>query len=342
MDPKRRGNYLRAPAKDEGAMDNATTEFRWRVARSFALVACLAGYCMAAGSLPKAQATSASQGSGSNSRLLSAEGGRAIVYAVQDQDQPTRGAQDCSHLVHQMYLNAGFEYPYASSFELYAGNENFERVRHPQPGDLIAWPGHVGIVLEPTEHSFYSLVSTGPEAQNYEGLYWKSRGRPRFYRYKVENAEILTAAKSPAPVRAPNSAKPHDATQVIEERSTAAASAADRPPKMASERTKVVNEQPSEPAPPVAATPFEVPESIIIAAANKPPTNSQVAVAISELSNASGSILRTEDRKSTRLNSSHTVISYAVFCLKKKKNEAMPKLTQRQGNLNAYSAQPPT
>src|SRR5256885_4086886 len=28
-----------------------------------------------------------------------------------------------------------------------------------------------------------------------------------------------------------------------------------------------------------------------------------------------------EDRKSTRLNSSHLVISYAVFCLKKKKNK---------------------
>src|SRR5438034_2289835 len=28
------------------------------------------------------------------------------------------------------------------------------------------------------------------------------------------------------------------------------------------------------------------------------------------------------DRKSTRLNSSHTVISYAVFCLKKKKEHA--------------------
>src|SRR5436190_16143471 len=28
-----------------------------------------------------------------------------------------------------------------------------------------------------------------------------------------------------------------------------------------------------------------------------------------------------EDRKSTRLNSSHTVISYAVFCLKKKKHK---------------------
>src|SRR5947207_10545761 len=29
---------------------------------------------------------------------------------------------------------------------------------------------------------------------------------------------------------------------------------------------------------------------------------------------------RQRDRKSTRLNSSHTVISYAVFCLKKKKS----------------------
>src|SRR5256885_3175369 len=30
-----------------------------------------------------------------------------------------------------------------------------------------------------------------------------------------------------------------------------------------------------------------------------------------------------EDRKSTRLNSSHLVISYAVFCLKKKKNHSL-------------------
>src|SRR5258708_37683397 len=31
---------------------------------------------------------------------------------------------------------------------------------------------------------------------------------------------------------------------------------------------------------------------------------------------------RTIDRKSTRLNSSHQIISYAVFCLKKKKKQA--------------------
>src|SRR2546422_4560678 len=33
----------------------------------------------------------------------------------------------------------------------------------------------------------------------------------------------------------------------------------------------------------------------------------------------------TEDRKSTRLNSSHGYISYAVFCLKKKKKESKTK-----------------
>src|SRR2546427_1452565 len=39
---------------------------------------------------------------------------------------------------------------------------------------------------------------------------------------------------------------------------------------------------------------------------------------------------RSEDRKSTRLNSSHSQISYAVFCLKKKKHTSEP---QSQSNL---------
>src|SRR5438309_5848871 len=36
-----------------------------------------------------------------------------------------------------------------------------------------------------------------------------------------------------------------------------------------------------------------------------------------------------EDRKSTRLNSSHSSISYAVFCLKKKKKKNETVLTHR-------------
>src|SRR5256885_12932631 len=37
-------------------------------------------------------------------------------------------------------------------------------------------------------------------------------------------------------------------------------------------------------------------------------------------SSGCGGLTALQDRKSTRLNSSHLVISYAVFCLKKKKN----------------------
>src|SRR5258708_17445275 len=37
------------------------------------------------------------------------------------------------------------------------------------------------------------------------------------------------------------------------------------------------------------------------------------------------------DRKSTRLNSSHQIISYAVFCLKKKNNDKKLRLLDRTG-----------
>src|SRR3954466_15062096 len=49
------------------------------------------------------------------------------------------------------------------------------------------------------------------------------------------------------------------------------------------------------------------------------------------------------DRKSTRLNSSHTIISYAVFCLKKKKkkdeaDQAQPELPAGAKKLGTKSA----
>src|SRR5438034_7789976 len=48
-----------------------------------------------------------------------------------------------------------------------------------------------------------------------------------------------------------------------------------------------------------------------------------------------------EDRKSTRLNSSHTVISYAVFCLKKKKQAApRPSAARRTPPVPAYASYP--
>src|SRR5256885_5879585 len=50
-----------------------------------------------------------------------------------------------------------------------------------------------------------------------------------------------------------------------------------------------------------------------------------------------------EDRKSTRLNSSHLVISYAVFCLKKKKlpHRATPQPLRRARHAPADEASRP-
>src|ERR1039457_5245329 len=43
------------------------------------------------------------------------------------------------------------------------------------------------------------------------------------------------------------------------------------------------------------------------------------------------------DRKSTRLNSSHLVISYAVFCLKKKKKQKTTKTSGLSSHVNYCS-----
>src|SRR5207249_9054799 len=44
-----------------------------------------------------------------------------------------------------------------------------------------------------------------------------------------------------------------------------------------------------------------------------------------------------EDRKSTRLNSSHVSISYAVFCLKKKKQDSLAFCAHRSSSCAATS-----
>src|SRR5256886_13406753 len=45
-------------------------------------------------------------------------------------------------------------------------------------------------------------------------------------------------------------------------------------------------------------------------------------------------IVTTSDRKSTRLNSSHSQISYAVFCLKKKKHSTV--VTVNRGHVSVF------
>lgn len=107
----------------------------------------------------------------------------AVISAALDSKADRNSGRDCSHLVHTIYERAGFPYTYASSDDLYAGVEGFQRVSHPQPGDLIVWPGHAGIVVRPSRHTFFSFLSAGPGTDDYQSRYWKTRGKPRFYRY---------------------------------------------------------------------------------------------------------------------------------------------------------------
>ena len=92
---------------------------------------------------------------------------------------------DCSHFVHELYERAGLPYTYAPSRDLYDGVSEFRRVFSPEPGDLIVWRGHVGIVTDAYEHLFFSALRSGVKIAAYDSGYWKRRGRPRFFRYTI-------------------------------------------------------------------------------------------------------------------------------------------------------------
>jgi len=120
-------------------------------------------------------------------RPLSLKEGRGIVERMAWADDEEGLAPDCSHLVHRLYQQAGYPYPYARSLDLYRGTGQFLRVRYPQLGDLIVWLGHVGIVVNPREHSFFSSVTSGTRIEDYSAPYWRARGYPHFYRYLTKS-----------------------------------------------------------------------------------------------------------------------------------------------------------
>jgi NlpC/P60 family len=254
----------------------------------------LAWVCLIGLATTEAQIPDSTQKAASPTRLLTAEEGRSIMTAAWQQSSASWGTQDCSHLVHEIYRNAGFEYSYVSSTEMYAGNKSFARVKFPHAGDLIVWPGHMGIVVDPFKHSFYSLVTTGLEEQDYEAPYWRSRGRPRFYRYKVQNPIVLTATRmSASPISTNN--KQHELTAVMDERSSEQASTSNRPPGTASERTVLIYGPPAPPERANGAPAPEIPSSIVIAPGSKPPTREEVAQGISTLNDIAGNVLRSDE-----------------------------------------------
>jgi hypothetical protein len=140
------------------------------------------------------------------SRPLTRSEGSAILDVALDSRYRAEFAFDCSHFVHGIYERAGLPYEYASSSDLYAGIDEFRRVANPQPGDLAVWRGHAGIVVNPVQHSFFSVLRSGPGVASYDSPYWKQRGRPHFFRYVksvpkgARSSSIRTASWKPPTV----------------------------------------------------------------------------------------------------------------------------------------------
>jgi cell wall-associated NlpC family hydrolase len=117
------------------------------------------------------------------SQPLTQDDGLAVIAAALDTSVHLRAKRDCSHLVHAIYDRAGFPYSYVGSSDLYVGTSEFRRVERPQPGDLVVWRGHVGIVINPSQHVFFSAMQSGPGIDDFDAPYWRRRGPARFYRY---------------------------------------------------------------------------------------------------------------------------------------------------------------
>jgi hypothetical protein len=248
----------------------------WALVFSFVLT------MFAALSLCPLRAAASQEGHREAYRLITRDEGLAIVDAISDHHRSLHGKRakpDCSHLVNTVYDLAGFPYPYAKSADLYRGQARFVRVSAPQPGDLIVWRGHVGLVLDPRQHFFYSSLRSGIETEDYTSAYWRRRGTPRFYRYRAASDQTILSARQISPR---NDLDGNFRTQLVSQ------STSDEP------RTNVTSRDSLEPLPasdddsPVQHVSgaeeisHAAPSKILINIGSKKPTTEQVKEAISK------------------------------------------------------------
>jgi NlpC/P60 family protein len=219
-------------------------------------------------------------------RPLSTREGLIIVSETSFVETSEGRTEDCSHFVHDLYEQAGYPYPYASSGDLYLGTENFVRVRAPHPGDLIVWRGHVGIVLDPREHSFFSSVNSGLRTEYYNSAYWRARGIPRFYRY-LTDSPLKTAPTTTE--RASRSPEQEPAAPGVRGRSVPYG-----PPletvKTSSTKITGVNAPAEEGV--ASETRAEVARQIVFHVSGKQPAATDVAQGLAEVNGDAGEILR--------------------------------------------------
>ena len=208
-------------------------------------------------------------------RLLTRAEGAALVDLALENTE-AKQAPDCSHLVHQALTSAGLVYPYATSFEIFAGIPQFRRVSTAQPGDLIVWRGHVGLVVDSEQRTFFSRTGAGPRTDEYTSDYWRGRGRPRFYRYVVGDRKL-------ALLEPPVNTEKASAVETVAEagNSSPVSDEADAP---VDDASSAVRNNP-------------VPENIQIVAERGKPAIEDVEEGLSELANASAVALESENRR---------------------------------------------
>jgi hypothetical protein len=207
--------------------------------------------------------------------------GRKILAAIPMVDAESESETDCSHLVHDVYEQAGFPYDYVSSRGLYIGSTDFTRVRAPQAGDLVVWRGHVGIVIDPEEHSFFSSVRSGPDTQFYDSPYWRSRGIARFFRY-VTGQPLRSGRTLEATRRADQ--QPLQADSRISE---------NRPPSKLPKPAPAPASNSASGAETSSSAIVETPREIVLQVARKNPSPDEVVAAFVEMNQDSGESLRT-------------------------------------------------
>jgi hypothetical protein len=214
-------------------------------------------------------------------RPIARTDGSKILAAIPMIDAESESETDCSHLVHDVYGQAGFPYNYISSRELYVGSTNFTRVRAPQAGDLVVWRGHVGIVISPKERSFFSSVRSGPDTQFYDSSYWRSRGIARFFRYTSEK-----------PLRSGGTL---EATRHADQEPLqgASRSSENRPPSRLPKPAAAPAANSASAAESSGSATVEAPREIVLQVARKNPSPDEVVAAFIEMNQDSGESLRT-------------------------------------------------
>lgn len=210
----------------------------------------------------------------SGGRLLTLAEGQALVDVALEHSR-ANGRPDCSHLVHQILTDAGLSYPYATSSEIFAGIPQFQRAHAPQPGDLIVWPGHVGIVVSPEQATFFSFTGSGPGTHQYSDDYWRHRGHPRFYRYVVAGRTQLTARRA---------LSEHDVKQSRDMEKT---SSSEQPQVEEHSSDAAITAEPLPSDPSYGVEDHEFPESIQIVSEHRSPMRNDIEAAIAELMDTS-------------------------------------------------------